>query len=89
MGRKCTLLLKEGTLTFFRRKTNKLFCDIDALAVSMSQKFLRSFFLKSAFSFLSRCIFLPRKLLHPVIAVGFDGGGDALEELIGIQTEDN
>ena len=40
-------LLKKGTLSFFRRKTHKLFSDIDALAVSMSEKSLPSFLQKA------------------------------------------
>ena len=40
--------LKRGHL-LFPKENYQTFCDIDALAVSMSEKFLRSFFLKSAY----------------------------------------
>ena len=40
MGEKMSALFEKGCTNSFRRKTYKLFSDIDALAVSMSQKFL-------------------------------------------------
>ena len=40
-------LVEKGCTDFFRRKITKTFSDIDALAVSMSEKFLRSFFQKA------------------------------------------
>ena len=49
--------LIEMRMQLFRRKITKIFSDIDALAVSMSEKFLRSFFLKSAFSFFSENVY--------------------------------
>ena len=42
VGRKCTLSLKKVARTLSEGNT-QLFCDIDTLAVSMSQKLLRSF----------------------------------------------
>ena len=38
LGRKCTLSLQEGARTIYEGNT-QLFCGIDAIAVSMPQKF--------------------------------------------------
>ena len=45
MGRRCTLSVK-WECNFFEENI-QIFSDIDALAVSMSEKFLRSFFQKA------------------------------------------
>ena len=41
------------------------------------------------YALLSRCIFLPRKLFHPMISICFYSGGNTLEQLIGIEAENN
>ena len=38
---KMLALIEKGRTDFFRRKITKIFSDIDALAVSMSEKLLR------------------------------------------------
>jgi len=43
-------LFEKGRTDFFRRKITKIFSDINALAVLMSEKFLRSFFQKATVS---------------------------------------
>ena len=56
MGKKCTLLLERETRTLSEGNT-RIFCDIDALAVSMSQKLLR--FAEGIQSFLSKSDRIP------------------------------
>ena len=49
-------LFERGNTDFFSKKNIKIFSGIDALAVSMPEKFLRSFFQKATvFSFNFRC----------------------------------
>jgi len=46
-------LVEKGD-AIFPKENYQTFCDIDAIAVSMSQKLLRSFSRKARFSFLAR-----------------------------------
>ena len=72
-------LVEKGSTDSFRRKYIKIFCDIDALAVSMSQKFLRAcreacycFFFKKARTPLQGAVPLLRISGFPLI-VGIPG----------------